>query len=280
MSDKSLVPKSVMVSVIIPAHNYGHYISEAIDSALAQTYRNLEIIVIDDGSTDDTRSKVEKYSMVKYIYQEHKGQATPARAINKGLTVSRGKYVVVLAADDRLHPTYIERCLRLAQSDPNVGMVWTGSQYFGTDSKRLIGTVMPITKNPLILFSPIAKLNGAIGTAMIPMKVYAEVGVYDESLPSAEDVDLCIRILRHHWKAKPISEPLHQYRMHNLNDNVAMKQLGWKCLYRKYPSLRPFKTVSGLIIRTYRFFRHPKYTATKVQAKLLRLLKLGDGIMA
>ena len=257
-----------LVSVIIPTHNYGQYISDALESVFSQTYRNIEVIVVDDGSTDNTRAIVEKYANVRYFFQEHIGHPTPARAINTGIKLSKGEYIVVLAADDRIRPRYIERCLGIVQTNPKVGLVWTGSLYFGSDTKRLIGSVMPITKNPIALSSPFTKLNGAIGSGLIPKRVYDVVGLYDENLISAEDVDMCIRILMHHWKARGICELLHEYRMHELNDTRPLKRLGLEQLYRKYPLMRPFRTLNGFSIRVYRFFRHPKYTARKVQQKL------------
>ena len=91
------------VSVIIPTYNYGKYIEKAIDSVLAQTYKDFEIIVVDDGSTDNTREIIEtRYKdKVRYFYQENKG-APVAR--NKGIKESMGEYLVFLDADDWLMP--------------------------------------------------------------------------------------------------------------------------------------------------------------------------------
>ena len=91
-------PESGLVSVIIPCYNQAHFLDEAIESVLAQTYSNREIIVVDDGSTDNTATVARCHSPVGYIYQENAG---PSAARNTGVKESRGEYLVFLDADDR-----------------------------------------------------------------------------------------------------------------------------------------------------------------------------------
>src|SRR5436305_1443891 len=105
-------PESGLVSVIIPCYNQAHFLDEAIESVLAQTYSNREIIVVDDGSTDNTATVARCHSPVGYIYQENAG---PSAARNTGVKESRGEYLVFLDADDRLLPEALEigvDCLR------------------------------------------------------------------------------------------------------------------------------------------------------------------------
>src|SRR5690349_15716190 len=102
ISDTSL---SVLVSIIIRCYNQGHFLGEAIDSALRQTYPHVEIIVIDDGSTDNTAEVVARYRGVRSIRQPNLGRCA---AGNTGLGESRGEYLVFLDADDRLLPDAVE----------------------------------------------------------------------------------------------------------------------------------------------------------------------------
>jgi glycosyltransferase involved in cell wall biosynthesis len=274
MNYKAAVQEYDLVSVIIPTRNYGRYISEAIESVLAQSHPNVEVIVVDDGSTDGTAVIVEKYPIVKYVYQEHKGLPTPARAKNNGIRLSRGKYIVCLDADDILLPSYITECVTVTKTDPKIGMVWTGAVLFGNHLERLESKFyFPQVKKPHTRFSFYATPGGPIGAALIPRIVFDDVGFYDEDLISIEDLDFVIRLLQHHWKAKSIDKPLHKYRMHSSNVHSQVMKLGLKQLYNKYPMMYPYRTLYYLGLRTYRFFRHPTYTAKKLHIKLHRIMK-------
>jgi len=116
------------VSVIIPTYNYGQYIDKSIDSVLSQTYTDFEIIVIDDGSTDNTRTIVEtKYrDKVKYIYQENRG--APA-ARNQGLREAKGDFIVFLDADDWFAPENLEYKVNILENNVDVGWVYSDWHY-------------------------------------------------------------------------------------------------------------------------------------------------------
>ena len=86
------MPESGLVSVIIPCYNQAHFLDEAIESVLTQTYPNREIIVVDDGSTDDTAEVARRYSMVRYVYRENAG---PSAARNAGVQAGHGKYLEI-----------------------------------------------------------------------------------------------------------------------------------------------------------------------------------------
>ena len=108
-----------LISIIIPTYNYAEYIQKAIDSVLAQTYKNCEIIVVDDGSTDNTQEIIEnKYkNKVRYYYQENKG--APA-ARNKGIKKSKGEYLSFLDADDYLTESSIENRLTVLEQNKSI----------------------------------------------------------------------------------------------------------------------------------------------------------------
>ena len=110
-----------LVSVIIPTYNSSQYIKEAIDSVLAQTYKNFEIIVIDDGSTDNTKEVLAPYlSVIKYIYKNNGG---PASARNRGIKEANGEFVAFLDADDVWKPDRLARGVDILDQRPEVGLI-------------------------------------------------------------------------------------------------------------------------------------------------------------
>jgi glycosyltransferase involved in cell wall biosynthesis len=112
-----------LVSVVIPTYNRAYILGQAIESVLQQTYRPVEVVVIDDGSTDDTRSIVETFvPHVRYFYQPNAGVSS---ARNHGLRVARGEFVALLDSDDRWLPWKLAAQVQLMRSFPELGMIWT-----------------------------------------------------------------------------------------------------------------------------------------------------------
>ncbi|MDI6820688.1 MAG: glycosyltransferase [Patescibacteria group bacterium] len=120
------------VSVIIPTYNFSQYIGEAIDSVLNQTYKNIEIIVIDDGSTDNIHVVLGKYiknGQIKYFYQENRG---PGVARNLGIKNSFGDFIAFLDADDVWRSDKLEKQMKLFEN-PKVGLVYSDMEFFGNN---------------------------------------------------------------------------------------------------------------------------------------------------
>lgn len=112
-----------LVSIIIPTYNYGRYLSKAVKSCLDQSYRNIEVILVDDGSTDDTRSIVSGIDdRIVYVYQENRGVSA---ARNKGLKVASGAFIAFLDADDYLLPDSVTMRVEVLRKHPDVGIVFT-----------------------------------------------------------------------------------------------------------------------------------------------------------
>jgi glycosyltransferase involved in cell wall biosynthesis len=113
------VPK---VSICIPAHNAGDYLSLAIDSALGQEFDDFEVVVVDNASTDGTRELCEKYTDPRFRY-EYEGSPGQSIAWNRCVETARGDYVILLHADDELLPGFLRRAVAVFDSDPEVGLV-------------------------------------------------------------------------------------------------------------------------------------------------------------
>lgn len=124
-----------LVSIIIPTYNNVDTICQAVDSCINQTYKNIEIIVIDDGSTDNTKKVLNKYlsdERFKYIYQENQERSA---ARNHGLDIAKGEYIQFLDSDDRLYPSKIEKQVNFLDSNPEYFLVYCGVEYIDKNGK-------------------------------------------------------------------------------------------------------------------------------------------------
>ncbi|MEM2999373.1 MAG: glycosyltransferase [Candidatus Bathyarchaeia archaeon] len=251
-----------IVSIIIPTYNYGHFITEAIESVLAQTYKNLEIIVVDDGSTDNTHMIVQKYSSIICIRQNHKGVAN---AQNTGVKYSKGEFFLCLGADDILHPKYVECCLKEILQDEKIAFVWTATQEFGMSDR------LRLPRIPHHKFSVLMGTGGQLGAALIRRKAYEDVGGFDESLGALEDWDFAIRVWMKGWKAKPILEPLHFARVHGQRVTTKVTKSGnkyYKLLQSKYPIIILYVPLARFFDFLILIVKNPKVAMGRLLKKL------------
>ncbi len=214
------------VSVIIPTYNYGRFLREAIDSALAQTYRPIEVIVVDDGSTDDTPQVLAAYGeRIRVIRQDNRGAGA---ARNRGTAAAKGDYLAFLDSDDILKPQSLEREIARFVADPSLGLVHCAAESVDGDGKLL-----SVSLNGMEgwLATELLRLDReVIGTPgsgiMVPKQVAAEIGGYDESLQPSEDWDFCYRIAVR-YRVGYIREPLLTYRLHGggLHLNVGRMEI-------------------------------------------------------
>jgi glycosyltransferase involved in cell wall biosynthesis len=187
LSDQTpaIVGQGPLVSVIIPCYNGAAYLEEAIESALAQSYQAVEIIVVDDGSTDGSSAIAQKLP-VRYVWQENRG-LTASR--NLGIRESRGSYVVFLDADDRLKPEAIETGLRFLAQHPQCAMT-VGDHLFVSED----GSHLADSRKKCILkshYEALLKSNfiEMISSVLFRRSVLEEVGGFDTRLQVAEDYD-------------------------------------------------------------------------------------------
>ena len=182
-----------VVSVVIPCFNQAHYLGDAIESVIAQHYPKVEIVVVDDGSRDNTIEVAARYPGVKYVRQENGGLSSAGIL---GLRRSNGSYVVFLDADDTLCPGAIAANLVHLRECPECAFVYGDFRHVGVD-----GSVQERgDRSSLSGYAYAALLRGNhIGmhaTVMYRRSVFQTVGVFDESLAACEDYDLYLRIAR------------------------------------------------------------------------------------
>lgn len=212
----NIIPnKKVRVSVIIPAYNCDRYITQAIDSVLNQTYQNWEIIVVDDGSTDNTRQVLSPYlDLIKYVYQDNQGAAA---ARNHACKLAQGEFLAFLDSDDFFLPEKLEKQVAYLDADPTLGMVQTG-WLIVDDKGRDIHPVMPWQRSPKLDLETFVIYKIVRPSAMMLRREWWErVGGFDSRFPPAEDLDFALRLALNGCKATWLEEILIGYRQHDAN---------------------------------------------------------------
>jgi glycosyltransferase involved in cell wall biosynthesis len=184
-----------LVSVIIPTFNRGYIITDAIESVFSQTYKNYEIIVVDDGSSDNTREILEPHmDRILYFYQENGGQSS---ARNLGIKNSRGKYIAFLDADDLWMPEKLKTQIEVLEKNPNIGMIY--SRYIQHNTVDGLQTNLPIDKytySGYVFHKFFTHCPSWIGTIIVNKKCFSRVGYFNESQRISPDKDLWFRIAR------------------------------------------------------------------------------------
>lgn len=203
-----------LVSVIIPTYNRASYLVQSLESVLAQSYRNLEVIVVNDGSTDETRAILEPYrNRIAYYEKTNGGKSS---ALNLGLKHISGEYVWVFDDDDVALPELVESHMSVFESQPQVDFVYSGYAFFeGKDSDNVIETVKARAYPDREMVGELLNGNFISGVSVVVRKrCYDRVGCYDERLIRAQDYDMWIRLARAGFKAGVIGRPLVRVRKH------------------------------------------------------------------
>lgn len=204
------------VSVIIPVYNGERYIAQAIESALAQTYRNFEIVVVNDGSTDNSYEKIKPYlPSIKYIFQQNQGVAA---ARNTAIKNSSGEFIAFLDQDDLWLPEKLELQVDYLLGNPDVGLVHSNMSYINEEGKpiephfgRWQTDVSGWCFKDLFIDNRIAIL-----TALLRRECLDQLGLFNEKYASVDDYDLMLRISRK-YPIGHIDRELALYRIHGKN---------------------------------------------------------------
>ena len=203
-----------LVSVIVPAFNAADFIKETLVSVLNQSYENIELIVVDDGSNDNTRAIVESFgNKVQYIYQANSGGCSSPR--NNGFRHSRGDFLHFFDADDLMLPNNIQEKVAYLLSHPDAGMACSDYSNFRVVAGKMELTPSHFSTCPILMSKLQTMPSGASlcltgneaseiilqenytisGSIMFPRYVFENVGTYDENLTSSEDFDIHYRTL-------------------------------------------------------------------------------------
>lgn len=186
-----------MISAIVPTYNRAEVLPIALNSILAQTYKDFEVIVVDDGSTDSTGAVLKPYlerPNFKYIFQENKKQAA---ARNRGISEASGKYIAFLDSDDFWYPKKLELQLRILEDNPEIGMVSSNQLLFDPEGIK-IGIRYPnFASQNVYRDLLLRKFYCSVQACLVRLQVFESIGLFDESLgDSLEDWELSLRIAR------------------------------------------------------------------------------------
>lgn len=205
-----------LVSVIIPSYNHRHFIERCINSVLEQDYKNIQLIVIDDGSTDGSHEVLDQLQQVHHFTVEKQKNRGLSATLNRGITeFAAGRYICVVASDDYWDTNKISEQVRFMESHPDYALVCSRAQIVDAGEHKL-GTLGDDIKPADLTFDHIILANKIPAlTVMLRKTCLDVVGGYDESL-YIEDWDMWIR-LAEKYKLGFIDKYLAYYRMHGSN---------------------------------------------------------------
>ena len=254
--------RTPVVSVIIPAHNSAAFIADAIDAVRAQTFREYEIIAVDDGSTDRTQDVLRRFPEVRSARQPNRGAAA---ARNAGIGLARGEFVAFLDADDLWLPDKLARQLDFIAAHPEVGLLfadaaeWRGdtvekpsilsTMAFGADASSQTPIDDVFRKLLIENFIPTS-------TVLVRRSCFAAAGLFDVSLPNVEDREMWLRLAA----AVPVAcvpQVLARKRSHDANISTRVEHAlrsrirVWQQCRRRFPGLAPASLYDRLLAGTY-----------------------------
>ncbi len=202
-----------LVSVVIPCYNQAHFLGEAIQSVLSQSYPRFEVVVVDDGSTDDTSEVAVRYPQVRCVRQDNQGVSA---ARNSGLRSSEGEYVVFLDADDRLLPGALEAGLECLKAHPGCAFASGRYRFIAGDGSFLKEQRERSVEKDSYVALLRRNYIGPPAVAMYRRAVFASVGGFDPPADMSADTDIYLRIARR-FPICSHEEEVAEYRWHGTN---------------------------------------------------------------
>lgn len=225
-----------LVSVIIPTYNRANVLGRSLNSVLNQTYQNFEILVIDDGSFDNTKTVIKQFSDLRINYFMHEKNMGQNVALNSGLNIANGEYIAFLDSDDEWFPLMLEKQIKKFQQDENLGVVYTWAGVVKSD-----GSIKPSLEFSLSgdIYKE-ALFQGYVShmiTLIVKKRCFDKIGLFDIQFTNCQDDDICIRLAKE-FRFGLIPEVLAV--IHNECDNIRVtgdtKSLaeGWLKLFNKH----------------------------------------------
>ena len=220
------------VSVIIPTYNRDAVLKRAIKSVLSQTFQDFELIIVDDGSIDETKEVINSFrsSKIKYFYQKNSGGAAGPK--NTGIKIAQGKYIAILDSDDEWLPEKLEKQIEFFEKNPEISVLACNFLINGKKEYKI-----PRYKN---LFKRMLVTDDmGPGSIMIYQReVFDKVGLFDENLKSGQDKEMRIRLARE-YKFGFVDECLVNYHLgHNnissLGLSIKKREKDWDYIFNKY----------------------------------------------
>ena len=196
------------LSVVIPTFNRREVIARSISSVLNQTYDDFEVIVVDDCSTDDTKSVVDSFEDARIRYICHESNKGGSAARNTGIVAAHGEYIAFQDSDAEWQPTKLEKQMAVFSDEANdAGVVYSAFLWVKDEEAHLVPADWPEKKDGLIFKNILARNFVDTATAIVKKECFTKAGLFDERLPRYQDWDMFIRFARL-YKFRFIDEPL------------------------------------------------------------------------
>lgn len=224
------------VSIIIPCYNQGKYVAEAINSALRQTFKDIEIVCVNDGSTDNSveiiKSFENKYKNFIFLNNEENRGVIYSR--NFAIKNCNGTYILPLDADDIIEPTYVEKAVKILDNNPNIGIVYCKAKIFGNYDKYW--NLKPFNKSD-ILYE-----NCIFCSALFRKSDFLKIGGYNNNMKyGCEDYDLWLSFIEQGLEVFQINEILFSYRQYDETSRTTIslknKKENWNNLIKNHINL-------------------------------------------
>jgi glycosyltransferase involved in cell wall biosynthesis len=227
------------VAIVMPCHNYGHWVEEAIRSVQAQTLQPTELLVMDDGSTDDSAEILDRLAAelsptlpVRVIHQANAGLVT---TLNRAVHETTSPYIAFASADDMLLPRFLERLVAALDDDRDAGFAYCKMQLFGDETG--VHLTYPFSAGRLIF-----DINYVAGASVVRREAFNAAGGFRD-LPGHEDWDLWLGFVAAGWRGRLVDEVLYRWRRHPTARNQA------RLSHKAWLRLRILMTRPALLVR-------------------------------
>jgi glycosyltransferase involved in cell wall biosynthesis len=224
------------VSVIIPTYNRDNFIRSAIISVLNQTYQDYDIVIVDDGSTDNTELVVNSFSCSKIKYIRHKKNMGEAESRNTGITNSNSEFIAFIDDDDEWMPDKLELQIKLmSQCEVQIGGIYTGVLTIDMESGKIVDKLIPHKRGYIYNDLLVENCVFTPSTILLKVECFKKVGLFDRTIKYGPDYDMWVRISKeYHYEY--IKEPLVKYYIHKnkLSGNYPKYIEGAEEILKKY----------------------------------------------
>lgn len=203
-----------LVSIVMPIYNYGKMFQKSLESVFKSTYKNIELVIVNDGSTDDyvlnKLNSLKDHPNIKIINQNNAG---PANARNTGIKNSTGEYILPLDSDDMISPDYIQTCLNIIKKDKTISPVYCDTNHVGEINGA---EVRPEWSKERLLQGPFI-----VNCSMFSRDAYNSTNGYDETMNGWEDYDLWVQMMVNGYVGKRIPKPMFIYFHHEKDGTIS-----------------------------------------------------------
>jgi glycosyltransferase involved in cell wall biosynthesis len=218
-----------VVSICIPNYNYSRFIARCIESVLEQTYSNLEIIISDNCSTDDSDLVIQKFKDKRIRYFRQSQNIEMMGNFDFCISQSQGTYILVLSSDDYIKPNIVEKCVSVLRSDSEIAFCHTAVETFN-DKGRIVGVTGAFTRSYIrsgksIISEYLQGKRACLSATVFRRDCFERIGGWSKKYRYLGDIDIWFRMLLH-WKVGYVGEILTGFRSHDISETAILEKVG------------------------------------------------------